>query len=196
MNISNISKVAYLDTTKKVEEKKTTSEEAQDELAAVKADTYEKSVSKATTATGIYRSRVGGKLEVSLMDAEQARMDSFRRMLQSMVAKQGQQSNLSLFGLDLYVTPEDSAAAAASIAEGGEHSVDAVATRILDMAMALSGGDDSKIVLLRDAVIKGFKAAGIELGGKLPGICEDTYDECMKRFDEWEKEASGIIFEE
>lgn len=195
MNISTVGQASYLDSTKKTEDKKKEAEEAKDEQAAAKTDTFEKTNTAAST-TGIYRSRVGGKLSVSLMDAEQARMDSFRRMLQSMVAKQGQQSNLTLFGLDLYVTPEDSAAAAEAIAPGGEYSVDAVATRILDMAKALSGGDDSKIALLRDAVIKGFKAAGVELGGKLPGICEDTYDECMKRFNEWEKEASGIVFED
>ncbi|MDF2948837.1 MAG: uncharacterized protein K0R07_858, partial [Sedimentibacter sp.] len=72
----------------------------------------------------------------------------------------------------------------------GEYSVDAVATRIMDMAKALSGSDKSKIPLLKDAVKKGFEAAGLELNGGagLPEICNKTYDEIMKRFDEWEKE--------
>ena len=39
--------------------------------------------------------------------------------------------------------------------------VDAVATRLMDMAMALSGGDPSKAELLRDAVQKGFAAVAI-----------------------------------
>ena len=95
------------------------------------------------------------------------------------------------FGMDLYVTPEQSRQAAESIAEGGEYSVDAVAGRIMDMAKALSGGDPSKIDTLRTAVQKGFQAAGVELGGELPSICGQTYDEVMKRFDEWEQEAQG-----
>jgi len=58
----------------------------------------------------------------------------------------------------------------------------------MDMAKALSNGDDSKIGLLRDAVKNGFDAAGYEFDSKngLPDICNKTYDEIMKRFDEWE----------
>lgn len=126
---------------------------------------------------------------MQLKDAQRQRMESFQRMLQSMLVKQGEKSNLTLFGLQLNVTAADSLNAAAAIADGGEYSVDAVATRILDMAKSLSGGDVSKLSELRDAVEKGFKAAGVELGGKLPGICQDTYTEVMKRFDEWEKEV-------
>lgn len=60
----------------------------------------------------------------------------------------------------------------------------------MDMAKALSNGDKTKISLLKDAVIKGFEAAGLEFNGGagLPEICSHTYDEVMKRFDEWEKE--------
>ena len=107
-----------------------------------------------------------------------------------MIAKQGENSNLTLFGQRLNVSVEDSEKAAAAIAEGGEYSVDAVATRIIDMAKALSAGDKSKISLLKDAVIKGFEAAGLEFNGGagLPEICTRTYDEIMKRFDEWENE--------
>ena len=107
-----------------------------------------------------------------------------------MIAKQGEESNLTLFGQKLNVSVEDSQKAAEQIEEGGEYSVDAVATRIMDMAKALSGGDKSKISLLKDAVKKGFEAAGLEFndGAGLPEICNKTYDEIMKRFDEWEKE--------
>ncbi len=134
----------------------------------------------------------GKKLSAAqLQSAETQRMESFQQMLKSMIVKQGEKSNLTLFGMDLNVTPADSQRAAAAIAEGGEYSVDAVATRILDMAKALSGGDMSKLSELRSAVEKGFKAAGMEMGGKLPSICNDTYNEVMKRFDEWEKEGKA-----
>lgn len=126
-----------------------------------------------------------------LEDAQRQRVESFQKMLQSMVVKQGQKSNLTLFGMDLYVTKADSMKAAASLQDGGEYSVDAVATRIMDMAKALSGGDPSKIEELRTAVQKGFQAAGVELGGKLPGICQDTYTEVMDRFDKWKSESSA-----
>lgn len=152
-------------------------------------DTFEKSTeSKPVTYS---KNELTKAQADQLLTAQQDRYNSFMKMLQSMVVKQGQKSNLTLFGMDLFVTPEQSADAAASIAEGGEYSVDAVATRIMDMAKALSGGDASKISKLREAVEKGFKAAGVELGGKLPDISQQTHTEVMKRFDEWEKEANG-----
>ncbi|MEG0091819.1 MAG: hypothetical protein RSA20_08355 [Oscillospiraceae bacterium] len=61
--------------------------------------------------------------------------------------------------------------------------VDAMATKLMDMAMSLSGGDSAKFDTLRDAVEKGFKAAGADLGGKLPSVSQNTYKEVMKRFD-------------
>lgn len=109
---------------------------------------------------------------------------AFQQMLVSMLGKQGEAYNFSM-GAKKAETQQLSGAAAA-IGPGGAYSVEAVATRILDMAKSLAGGDTSKIALLRDAVEKGFKAAGVELGGKLPSICNDTHKEVMKRFDEWE----------
>lgn len=121
-----------------------------------------------------------------LQAAEQERSQSLMRLIQSMVAKQGEKSNLTLFGQRLNVSPQQSADAAKSIADGGPYSVDAVATRIMDMAKALSGGDPSKIEELRTAVQKGFKLAGQDMGGSLPDISNRTYNEIMDRFDKWE----------
>ncbi len=126
----------------------------------------------------------------NLIEDNEKRINDFKETIRRMIAKQGETSNLTLFGQKLNVTVEDSQKAAATIAEGGEYSIDAVATRIMDMAKALSSGDKSKIPLLRNAVKKGFEAAGLELndGAGLPDICNKTYDEIMRRFDEWEKE--------
>lgn len=78
-----------------------------------------------------------------------------------------------------------------AISPGGAYSVDAVAGRLVAMAESLAGGDASKLATLRDAVNKGFKAAGLDFersyGSKLPQISKDTYEETMKRFDELEK---------
>lgn len=130
-------------------------------------------------------------IEINQLIADnEKRINDFKETIRKMIAKQGEASNLTLFGLKLNVSVDDSQKAAASIAEGGEYSVDAVATRIMDMAKALSGGDKSKIALLKDSVIKGFEAAGLEFNGGagLPEISTQTYDEIMKRFDEWENE--------
>lgn len=125
-----------------------------------------------------------------LIEDNEKRINEFKESIKRMIAKQGESSNLKLFGLDLHVTEEDSLKAQESIQDGGEYSIDAVATRIMDMAKSLANGDNSKISLLRDAVKKGFEAAGLEFNGGngLPEISNKTYDEIMKRFDEWENE--------
>lgn len=151
----------------------------------------EKPQSKDTEDSSIKSSKKYDSIEINRLIADnEKRINDFKETIRKMIAKQGENSNLTLFGQRLNVSVEDSEKAAAAIAEGGEYSVDAVATRIIDMAKALSAGDKSKISLLKDAVIKGFEAAGLEFNGGagLPEICTRTYDEIMKRFDEWENE--------
>ena len=82
--------------------------------------------------------------------------------------------------LQLGKTPEE---AAAAIAEDGAWGVNAVSTRLLDMAIQLSGGDVSKAEMLREAVQKGFDAVGML--ENLPLVCQETYTETMNRFDWW-----------
>ena len=87
--------------------------------------------------------------------------------------------------LELGRTPEE---AAAAISEDGAWGVNAVATRLMDMAIQLSGGDASKAEMLREAVQKGFEQVGaLET---LPVVCQDTYSEVMKRFSYWAEHGS------
>lgn len=124
----------------------------------------------------------------NLIKDNEKRINEFKESIRSMISQQGENSNLKLFDLNLNVSVEESNKAKESLEDGGEYSIDAVATRIMDMAMALSNGDDSKIGMLRKAVTKGFEAAGLEFDSEngLPEICKKTYDEVMKRFDQWE----------
>lgn len=156
-------------------------------LQEERTDSFEKSVDLEPSESGIYSREA---LLEELRASEEQRQKAFMDTIRSMLAQQGQTVNLTIMGLDLHVTEEQRAAAKASISEGGEYSIDAVAGRIMDMAKALSGGDPSKLSVLRDAVEKGFKGAAKVLGKKedeMPQITKDTYTEVMKRFDEWEK---------
>ena len=192
MNIGNVGLsgaryTAAMATAAQAEEAVSNQQENAAAESTVNRDTFERTQPEQSVTYS--KNKLNKAQADQLMAAEENRTQSFMNMLKSMIVKQGQQSNLTLFGMDLFVTPEQSAKAAASIAEGGEYSVDAVAGRIMDMAKALSGGDASKIEELREAVEKGFKAAGVELGGKLPSISQQTHTEVMKRFDEWAAEA-------
>ena len=65
------------------------------------------------------------------------------------------------------------------------------AERILNFAKSISGGDPSKIELLRNAVEKGFKEVE-KIFGKLPEISRKTYELVMKGFDDWKSETAEV----
>ena len=87
----------------------------------------------------------------------------------------------------LYKTKNTNAAQAAysAVSENGEYGVKAVSDRIVSFAIAISGGDKTKLTELKAAIIEGFEKAGQALGGNLPQICKYTYDEVMKKLDIW-----------
>jgi hypothetical protein len=90
-------------------------------------------------------------------------------------------------------TPEE---AAAAVAEGGNYSVDAVATRIFDLASAIAGNDPEKLKTMQAAVEEGFKQAGLtwkDATGKedMPQITKDTHAEITKRFDDLYAKLTG-----
>lgn len=115
---------------------------------------------------------------------------SFNKMISDMIGTQVNNVNKAMFSY-INVSADEKAKAAASIADGGEYSVDAVSTRILDMAKALSGGDASKFDTLKNAVKKGFDEAEKQWGAKLPEISGKTYDKVMEGFDVWERELNA-----
>lgn len=132
----------------------------------------------------------------SLQDAEVA---SFKNMLASMLNRQAgtfQKANGNTLEIskalfhNLTVTPEEAQQATDAISENGEWGVNAVAGRIMDMAMALSGGDTSKMETLKNAVAKGFGEATRQWGDKLPSICQETHEEINKQFDYWKENGS------
>ena len=98
----------------------------------------------------------------------------------------GVEINAARFGMpEVATNPED---AAKAVAEGGDWSVDAVSTRIFDLATAIAGDDPEKLSAMRAAVEEGFKQAGAAWTNAtglqdMPEITQNTYDEIMSRFD-------------
>lgn len=100
-------------------------------------------------------------------------------------------------GLEWHITPADLASAAQAISEDGEWGVKSGAARIVDCAMAFSGGDAEMLSVLRSAVEKRFSDAERLWGQKLPSVSQDTYAEIQNRFDYWEKYGTlnGYVME-
>lgn len=179
--------------------KTTTTNEATNETTTTEAFSLDISteVQKASTAIG--------KLTPEQVDALQEGIDrSYMLMIQTLTEQNATLQGYldqGLFkfdfdgveiGLDKFVLPEVATTpeeAAAAVAEGGEYSVDAVATRIMDMATSIAGDDPEKLKMMQEAVEEGFRQAGItwkEAIGQdeMPQITKDTHDEITKRFNE------------
>jgi hypothetical protein len=105
------------------------------------------------------------------------------------VASYGNTANNMVF----YIDQETQDAAKAAIADDGYWGAEQTATRLLDFAKALSGGDSSKIEELRDAVMKGYEAVADMFDGALPEVSLNTYDKVMQGFDDWAKEAAAAL---
>lgn len=118
----------------------------------------------------------------------EARYENLRAMVRELIARQ---QGFSTDGKVLEIPPEVREQAQIDIAAGGYYSAEATASRILDFAKALSGGDASKFKLLKDAVEKGFAEATDALGGELPEISRQTYDLVQKGFDQWAEELGA-----
>ena len=89
------------------------------------------------------------------------------------------------------VDPQVVAQAQRDIADDGYFGVEQTSQRILDFARAISGGDPSRINVLRDAVERGFQAAERAWGGNLPDISQRTLEAVRRGFDEWEQSAKN-----
>lgn len=106
----------------------------------------------------------------------------------------GVQIDAARFALpEVATNPED---AAKAIAPGGAWSVDAVSTRVFDLASAIAGNDPERLAEMRAAVEEGFKQAGMEWNkvtgqDNMPDISKQTYNEIMSRFDKRAEELNG-----
>jgi hypothetical protein len=121
-----------------------------------------------------------------LKEASDKTYQGLRQLVEQLLMRQGRTLVRTERFEALPVDDTARAEASAMIAEGGELSAEAVSDRIVDFAKALSGGDPSKIALLRGAIDDGFKAATSALGGTLPEVSQRTYDLVMQKLDAWE----------
>ena len=197
MNIMNVNASVYASSTV-VQQNNTTVKEngkATTSSTQIKQDTFFASASVSSQNTSTDNTENITYEKPKKLSAEQLkalsdqRIASFKNMVSNMLGKQVKTLNKALFE-GITISPEEQQAALEAISPGGEWSPEAVSENILNMAKALSGGDVSKLELLKNAVIKGFEAAETTWGGKLPSITDETYDLIMKGFDEWAKEGT------
>lgn len=198
MNIMNVNASVYASSTVVQQNNTTVKENGKETTTSstqIKQDTFFASASVSSQNTSTDNTENITYEKPKKLSAEQLkalsdqRIASFKNMVSNMLGKQVKTLNKALFE-GITVSPEEQQAALEAISPGGEWSPEAVSENILNMAKALSGGDVSKLELLKNAVVKGFEAAETTWGGKLPSITDETYDLIMKGFDEWAKEGT------
>ncbi|GFN35262.1 hypothetical protein [Tepidimicrobium xylanilyticum] len=126
------------------------------------------------------------KITVDRLKKESQRTHaSIRRIVENLLTRQGKAFHLLEKGDVIIVDDMARLEAQELIGPDGILGVEAVSQRIVDFAIAISGGDKSKLDTLKKAIDDGFKAAE-KILGELPDISKETYNRIMEKLDAWE----------
>lgn len=170
-----------------------------------KAAVYEKS---AKTTTGGQQTYTKDTLTLSEISKQvEAKYASLRETVENFVSMQRVKSGeaqglgydqimetydgrLKEFYQNLKVDDATQMKAQQDISENGFWGVKQTSERAIAFAKALSGGDPSKVALLKKSIEEGYSAAEKAWGGDLPEICKQTQAATLKGLDDWAKEAN------
>lgn len=184
----------YTKSTKETKEKKTneavsTSSEVSENTSSDVAAVYEKS--EATEKSQAKKYTPDTELIAKLKADAEERTAQLKSLVEKIITQQANK-NQSIFDfLGKEYSAEDIEKAKEDVSEDGYYGVKQTSQRILDFAVALTGGDPDKIEAMREAFKQGYEMAEKAWGGELPQICKDTYDAVFKGFDEMAENAKN-----
>lgn len=121
-------------------------------------------------------------------DAE-SRMEQLQNIVTQLISKQGKAFATAndmwsfLREGNCTVDAATKAQAQEDISEDGYWGVNQTSDRIVDFAMALTGGDPDKVDKMINAFKKGYAQAEKTWGGELPEISKKTYDAVLEKFE-------------
>lgn len=156
----------------------------------------EKEVYKATQkeekkpgAYGNMSEKERNKVIVELKKETEKLYNSMEKLVEKLLNQQGfsfqdfQNGKIDL--RDIEVDEKTRAKAADAVADDGPLGAEAVSERIVKFAIALSGGDTSRLETIKKAIDDGFDAVK-DLVGELPEVSLQTYDLIMDKLDKWD----------
>lgn len=190
MSLSSIdNRYSYTDYSNSANTSKTNSKnETKKNETTEEAATYE--ASKPTSTTSKVSSDVVAKMKADT----QAKLEQMQSLVTKMFQKQGVTIGTAddmwkaLANGNFTADPATIEQAKEDIGEDGYWGVNQTSDRLVDFAIALSGGDEEKMQKMVSAVEKGFNEATKSWGKDLPGISSDTYSATMDKFDKWFEE--------
>lgn len=192
INTANASLKAGLEVAKKAETKVAENAANTTTETSKAVDSFEKSEPSQEIGYGNIQKGLSAEQVQQLNDQ---RINSLKSMVEKLISQQaGKATGLNFSELNINVSIDITNINVENVSDDifndPNWGVDAMATKLMDMAMSLSGGDSSKAELLLGAVEKGFDMAGEAWGDELPEVCQATLDEVRNRFDYWQQNGS------
>ena len=186
----------------KTEPEKTTKESEAPETAKTEdkagkfsetAVIFEKSKEEAPAKTDRFSKGDRTAIIQQLKDEQEKMTNNLLEIVKKTIAGQGSsfaiatQDDMWKFLAEGKFTADEETIAKAKedISEDGYWGVNQTSDRIVDFAIALSGGDTSKADMLLDAFKKGYEQATGTWGKDLPDISSETYDAVLDKFEQW-----------
>ncbi len=190
MKIEKIQSSFYVEPVKSVNPKHLENKSSKEENLLDEAAIYEHSENKKpltyTKSGHVYDHETVDKLK---KQSEQAHA-YLKGLVEKLLLKQGH--SLKTISAEEWADVEIDEAtrleAQKMIDPGGPYSPEAVSDRLVDFAMAISGGDIEKLDKLKEAIEEGFRQAE-EILGELPEISKETYKLTMEKLDAWANEG-------
>ena len=155
------------------------------------AATYEHASQSEGLVAAVNKKASNASIVAQLKADQETRMAQMQSLVTKMFSKQGITIGTAddmwkaLANGNFTADADTIAQAKEDISEDGYWGVNQTSDRLLDFAVALSGGDEENMKKMVSAVEKGFKEATKSWGKDLPSISNDTYSATMKKFDQW-----------
>jgi len=124
----------------------------------------------------------------SSLTLEETKNDGFdllRGLVLNILKEQGTDYQIKTENQEIDISTLSQTEARELIKNDGYFGVDKTSDRIVDFAIGLSGGDPSRIAVIKQGVEQGFQEALDAFGGWLPDISYDTYNSVMEKLDSW-----------
>jgi len=181
------------DTSKVVEENAKELKPIIDESGRPKTDSFVKTHERPDIGYG----QTKGLSSEEIDALNEQRVSSMKNMIQKLISEQAGKATgnytFTSFEFNMSIEFSTSSTAATSVEsfyDDPVYGVDAMATKLMDMALSLSGGNSEKADLLMDAVYDGFSQAEAIWGDELPGVSQATLKEVENRFEYWKENGT------
>ena len=159
-----------------------------DRLAEKNAGTLENPVQSQDSVTINYQQEVSMTYSSSLTIQTGEGQDQYnllKGLVTNMLKEQGIDFKVANGDQEIDISNITQEEAVELIADDGYFGVDQTSDRIVDFAIAIAGGDPSRLSAIKEGVEKGFNEALEAFGGSLPDISYDTFDAVMNKLDAW-----------